>query len=356
VIQLDLEYRTGAFALRVQAGLGGRFAAVFGPSGAGKTTLLECIAGLRPGARGRIALDGAVVLDSAHGVELPPESRGVGYVPQDAALFPHLSVRANLRFARPHGPGRLGFDEVVGVLELESLLDRPPVALSGGERQRVALGRALLAQPRLLLLDEPLAGIEAGLKARIFPCLRRVRDELDVPTLYVTHNLAEVWALCNEALVLRQGQVVGQGEPRALLGRGDAPAELVGGTIENLFDATVEASLPGEGLTRVVTRAGLRLDAPPGAWLPGTPVVVGLLAEDVLIATGPVPGLSARNVLPGRVESVQVVQGTALVRVAAGETLLVKVTAQAARSLALEPGRSVYAVIKTHALHLLAGG
>lgn len=195
--------------------------ALFGPSGAGKTTLLDLIAGLRRPASARIELDGRVLTDTVEQRMVPPRDRRIGYVPQDGALFPHLSVRGNLLFGRKReaDPGHdFSLDQVVGVLDLEPFLGRRIGTLSGGEKQRVALGRALLSSPRLLLLDEPLAALDDELKGRVLAYLRRVRDELKVPMLYVSHARGEVVALCQEALILERGRLTARGEPRALFG------------------------------------------------------------------------------------------------------------------------------------------
>ncbi len=204
----------GRFTLEVGALLTARMTAVFGPSGSGKTTLLEVIAGLRRPARGRVRVDGEVLTDATAGVFVPPERRGIGYVTQDGALFPHLTVRANLRYgadsSRPR-PAGLTLEHVAAVLEIGPLATRLPSTLSGGEKQRVALGRALLAAPRLLLLDEPLAGLDLPLRDRLLPYLARVRDEFSIPMLYVTHSPDEVVALCSEALVLDAGHLIRQG-------------------------------------------------------------------------------------------------------------------------------------------------
>jgi molybdate transport system ATP-binding protein len=199
-----------------------RVTGIFGPSGAGKTSLLHCIAGLKRKARGRIALDGEVWLDSERGIYVPPERRAVGYVPQDGLLFPHRNVRGNLLAgsarARHNGWNVAEtLDTVCDLLEIGHLLDREVATLSGGEHQRVALGRAICSGPRLLLLDEPLASLDQPLQQRVLPFLQRVRDELALPMLLVTHNAAEVQALCEEMLVLRDGVLVAHGAVEEVL-------------------------------------------------------------------------------------------------------------------------------------------
>jgi len=206
------------FTLEVEATLQAAASGICGPSGAGKTSLLELIAGLRRPAAGRVALDGEVLTDirndTARGTFLPARHRRIGYVPQDGALFPHLSVRGNLLYGRRDGDVPAAVVEVLG---LGALLDRGIRQLSGGERRRVALGRALAAGPRLLLLDEPLSGLDGALRERVLGHLRMVRDELGVPMLYVSHDLTEVAALCSELLVIERGRVVAFGPAADLL-------------------------------------------------------------------------------------------------------------------------------------------
>lgn len=214
-----LHLQLARFSLEVNATLSGRVTAIFGASGSGKTSLLEVIAGLRRPAAGMVRVDGTAVTDAAKGLFLRPERRGIGYVPQDGALFPHLSVRKNLLYGyedRQSRPAGLNFEHVTEVLEIFALVDRPIDTLSGGEKQRVALGRALLAAPRLLLLDEPLAGLDAPLRERLLPYFLRVRDEFSIPMIYVTHSPDEVMALCDDVLLLAHGRVEFQGAPGGL--------------------------------------------------------------------------------------------------------------------------------------------
>ena len=209
-ITLDFVLRQGTFMLEIHERIEARVVALFGPSGAGKTSILESIAGLRTPARGVIRIDSRTLFDAGAGVDLPVHTRQLGYVPQDLALFPHMNVRRNILYgADSTGGPRLA--RVVEMLELDTMLTRDVAALSGGERQRVALARTLMAMPALLLLDEPLAALDRGLRERILPYLERIRDELAIPMLYVSHAEAEVRAIADWVVVLDRGQVVRSG-------------------------------------------------------------------------------------------------------------------------------------------------
>lgn len=207
MIVLDFTLRQGAFTLDVHVRLDQQVTALFGPSGAGKTTVLDAIAGLRTPSSGSITIDHRVLFDRAQRINVPTHRRHVGYVAQEVALFPHMSVRRNMLYGRRAGQ-KLSLAAVAGMLEIETLLDRSVPQLSGGERQRVALARALMSAPELLLLDEPLAAVDVERRRRILPYLERVRDELRVPIVYVTHDPGEVKQFANEVVVLENGQVV----------------------------------------------------------------------------------------------------------------------------------------------------
>ena len=208
MIALDIELVQGTFTLAAAVRLEARAAALFGPSGAGKTTILDAIAGLRTPRRGSIVIDDRVLFSSEPRINLPAHKRHVGYVPQDVALFPHMNVRRNLLFGRHPGLSP-DLDRVVGMLEIDALVDRRVTDLSGGERQRVAVGRALMSGPSLLLLDEPLAAVDVPLRRRILPYLRRVRDELKIPIVYVSHDRDEIEELADVVVTLEQGRVSG---------------------------------------------------------------------------------------------------------------------------------------------------
>jgi molybdate transport system ATP-binding protein len=354
VIALELSLPLAAFRLEVAATLGSDAVAILGPSGAGKTSLLETIAGLRPEARGRIVIDEDVLLDSARKVRLPPERRRIGYVPQDACLFPHLDVRRNVRFGMRAAARESVFGEAVAILEIEPLLDRYPATLSGGERQRAALARAIATEPRLLLLDEPLAAVDVELRERILPYLLRVRETLRIPFLYVTHNTGEAAVVTSEALLLRRGALARQGKTSEVI------REMMSSSVDPdaRFDNVVAGEIePGrEGDDRQVLRAGAaRLVVPAGSsgGRPGR-AVYAVAPEDILVSTRPPEQVSARNVFPGRVLTQDISPAGAWIRVAADEIeWTVRLTRAAAEDLGLEPGARAWLTIKTHAFRRL---
>ena len=218
-VVLDFILRQGDFALEVHERLDAKAVALFGPSGAGKTTTLDAIAGLRQPREGEIRVGNRVLYASAGGIDLPPRSRHVGYVPQEVALFPHMSVLRNIKYGSSRGAA-VALSRIVGLLEIEPFLSRAPAELSGGERQRVALARALMSSPHLLLLDEPLAALDAALRHRVLPYLGRVRDEIGIPLIYVSHNEVEVRSIADWVIVLERGRVTSSGRPdRVLAGR-----------------------------------------------------------------------------------------------------------------------------------------
>jgi molybdate transport system ATP-binding protein len=216
-ITLDFVLRQGDFRLEMAERVETLVLALFGASGSGKTTVLESVAGLRRPESGRIEVEGRTLYSSKDGIDLPPRARRIGYVPQDSVLFPHMNVRKNILYGADRGNG-VRLDRVLEILEIESLLERSVASLSGGERQRVALARALMSSPRLLLLDEPLAAVDLELRRRIVPCLRRIRDELGVPMIYVSHDAGEVRTVADRAIVLDRGSVRASGDPAAVLG------------------------------------------------------------------------------------------------------------------------------------------
>jgi molybdate transport system ATP-binding protein len=347
--ELVLRGSAGGFQLDVDAAWSERVAVLFGPSGAGKTTLLEAIVGLRPEMRGRIRVAGEWLEDSERGLFVPVEARGLGWVPQDPTLLPHLSVGGNLRFGqqRAGAKGAALLDRAIEVLELGELLGRSVDELSGGERRRVALARALASGPRAVLLDEPLAALDLPLRARVLPFLLRVRDELGLPMLYITHDPNEAMLIGEVAVVLAAGRAIALGPPREVLwSQAVLPfAQALG--VENVLEAR------GVGGARVETLRGLRLVLPAEVPADGR-LRLGLRAEEILLAAEPLGRISARNVLAVTVASCEVRGGQALVHLDTGaEQLVARVTAAAAEALALERGAKLFAVIKAQSLRPL---
>ena len=354
MIELAVELALARFRLSVAARLGAGLTAVMGPSGAGKTSLLEAIAGLRRRARGRIVVEGRVLLDSATGVDTPPERRRVGYVPQDAGLFPHLTALDNIRF----GAGRASstVDSAIETLAIRPLLRRFPASLSGGEKQRVALARALAHAPRLLLLDEPLAAMDVGLRERVLPYLLRIRDDWKVPILYVTHNVGEALALAGSVLLLRDGALEAQGAPLDLLAAPGLRAEARLG-IENLFVGRVTQHDEAAGVTRVTLDGGGSVSAPfDPARTVGSPATVAIRAEDILVCREQPQGLSARNAYPARVLRLDRSGADVTLRctLEGGDAAwLVRLTPAAVEALSLRPAADVWLAVKSHSIVLI---
>ena len=327
---------------------------LFGPSGHGKSTLLRVISGLERGSRGRIALGGEVWQDDAHRRFVEPHRRGVGYVFQDARLFAHLSVRGNLRFAERRapavGPG-LAFDHIAEMLDLGPLMQRRPSTLSGGERQRVALGRALLTAPRLLLLDEPLSALDLRRKAEIIPYIERLRDELAVPIIYVTHSLDELSRLVRNVALMSEGRIVAVGPLQETMARLDLQPMTGRFEAGSVLEARVQGHDRRYALT-LLEVAGQALRMPRIDAAPGSTVRLRVRARDVAIALSPPGGISIRNVMAGRIAAVEAEPG-AFAEVAidlGGPWLRARITREAVDDLALAPGRPVFALVKSVAL------
>jgi molybdate transport system ATP-binding protein len=354
-LAVDIRHRQGSFALDVAFETRGGLTALFGRSGSGKTSIINIIAGLiRPDA-GRVSVDGISLVDTAGGIFVPRHKRRVGYVFQEGRLFPHLTVRQNLLYGRWFAPpaerGDDDLDRVVELLGIGSLLQRRPGRLSGGEKQRVAIGRALLADPRLLLMDEPLASLDDARKAEIYPYIERLRDQARVPIVYVSHSVAEVARLASTVVLLADGKVAAAGPTAEIMQRLDlmppGEREEAGAVIE----ATVARHDDKFGLTELTSRAGTwrlgRLDAPVGAR-----VRLRVRARDVMLATAPPADISALNVLPGVVADIGAGDETAAdIRIdCGGETLIARLTRYSVERLALAPGKPVYALIKSVSL------
>jgi molybdate transport system ATP-binding protein len=320
---------------------------LFGPSGSGKTTLINAMAGLLRPRMGRIAVDDWVLLDTqAHRI-LPPYRRRLGYIFQEGRLFPHLTVRQNLHYGRWFAPRDARHENparVIEMLGIGHLLDRRPGALSGGEKQRVAIGRALLAAPKLILADEPLAALDEARKAEILPYFERLRDEVAVPILYVSHALPEVARLATTVVALRQGRVVATGPAAQVLGDTAAVGARAAASTLTARVVTHHA----DGLTELITAAG-PLWLPRVEDAPGTTLRVRILAHEVILSRARPEGLSALNILPGTITRIHQGEGPgAVVHLAIGsEDILIRITRRACATLDLKPGDSAHAILKS---------
>jgi molybdate transport system ATP-binding protein len=361
MLEVAIKLQRGAFQLNANftAPVPG-VTALFGRSGCGKTTVVNLLAGLLRRGAGHLSLDDEVWFDSSRGIDVPAERRGIGYVFQDARLFPHYSVRGNLLYGAQRGkPSE--FDEVVGLLGLEALLPRRPGGLSGGERQRVALGRALLTRPKLLLLDEPLASLDASRREEVLPYLARLRDHYAIPMVFVSHQFDEVLRLATHLVVMDEGSIVAAGDVNAvslapalrdIIGA-DATGAVIEGHVSGIDAVSELASIAvGADTLRVASRS-LALHQK---------VRVQLLARDMILAIEEPRGISVRNHLRGRVSSIAADAGGDLVEVdVAGVKLLARVTSAATRELGLQPGLPVWVLVKAvsvnpHALGVLHSG
>jgi len=342
-LSVDIRHALGDFALDVQFETTGGVTALFGRSGAGKTSVVRAVAGLLRPETGQIALDGDVL--SGGRFFVPPFRRRMGYVFQEPRLFPHLNVRRNLTYA-----GANGFDRIVDLLGLEPLLDRRPAALSGGEAQRVAIGRALLSDPRMLLMDEPLAALDSARRAEILPFLERLRAEAGLPILYVSHSVAEVARLAQDIVVLDNGQVAHNG-PAAQVLADPALTPLIGVREAGAVLSATLTCHTDDGLSALEVSAGTLLLPRIAANL-GARLQIRVPAQDVIIALTPPLGISALNVLPATVRALHGGDGPGvMVQLQAGDDLLLaRVTRRSAQGLGLRPGLACHIVLKSVAV------
>ncbi|MEJ8310929.1 molybdenum ABC transporter ATP-binding protein [Agrobacterium larrymoorei] len=352
-LAFNARHRLGSFTLDAGFTADKGVTALFGRSGSGKTSVMRIIAGLVKPDEGRIELDGAVLADRQKRIFTPAHKRRFGYVFQEARLFPHLSVEQNLRYGRWFSGARSDAavtSHVIEMLGIGALLQRRPEKLSGGEKQRVAIGRALLSSPRLLLMDEPLAALDEARKAEIIPYLERLRDETTIPILYVSHSVSEVSRLADQVVVMKDGRIDAAGPASDILSQPAFSAYLERREAGSILSGTVEAFDAAHRLATV--RLGqTALQVPAQNAEPGKAVRVHIPARDVMLATVRPEGLSALNILEGHVTGIALADGMALVQVACSGTLIQsRVTSLSIERLSLKAGSPVFAIVKSAAL------
>ena len=353
-MEIRARVKLGDFVLHVEqtfalSGVTG----LFGPSGSGKSTLLRIIAGLESGAEGLVRFGGETWLDSAGGTFLEAHRRPVGFVFQDARLFPHLSVADNLRYAsRRRRASRVeaDFEEIVGIMNITGLLDRGVQSLSGGERQRVAVARTLLSQPGLLLLDEPMASLDAGHKREVLPYLEALPQRFGIPIILVSHSVSEMARLADEVVMLENGRVVAEGPAQRILSRESVDPASWSFEAMSILEVQVSEQMQSLHLTEVRHRGQPLLVPAIEGVVPGDNVRLAVRAGDVVVATAEPSALSVRNVLRGTVTDIDEIPGGPFATVTMdvdGTPLRATLTLHAVRELGIEAGRPVYALLKT---------
>ncbi len=349
--------RGATFVLDVEFSAAAGFTILFGASGAGKTTLLDCIAGLQTPEAGRIAVGATSLFDSSAGVNIPPNRRGVGYLMQTLALFPHMTVAQNVQYGLDglqKSEREARCTRELEAFRIAALAQRRPGEISGGERQRAALARALVTRPRVLLLDEPLTALDAVTKSQILDDLRAWNREQQIPILYVTHQREEVFALGENVIALDAGTIVARGSPYEVLQQpqSETVAQLAG--FENIFECTFVAEHPEQGtMTCRISGSTVDLEVPLSRIDRARPVRVGIRAGDILLASNAPQGLSARNVFPGKITSLEQRDVMVIARVNCGAEFEAHVTPAAREEIKLAVGGKVWMVVKTYSCQVL---
>jgi molybdate transport system ATP-binding protein len=359
-LQVDIHLPLSRFLLDCNFKTESEAVVLFGRSGAGKTSVLDCIAGFRQPHRGEIALGDRVLFSSAQGLNLPVRQRHIGYLSQQPALFPHLSVRQNVEYglldlARPERDVRV--NSVLERFQISALAASRPAGISGGEQQRVALARALVREPELLLLDEPLSALDLPLKLMLLETLFDWQREHAIPMLYVTHEQSEAYSLSRRVLLMEKGSIVSDGEPYQVFSAPVSGERAALSGFENLFNGVVEETSPALGtMTCRIAGTGLLLESPLANKNHGDSIRLALRAGDILVATERPTAISARNVLNGTIKAIEDRAGMVELHVNCGDTTFrIHITRGALQSLALEAGRAVWLIIKTHSIQLLRG-
>jgi molybdate transport system ATP-binding protein len=355
MIEFDVTLDRGSFALQASLKLEQTMVGLFGPSGSGKSTLLGILAGYIKPDSGRIIVSGRCLLDSSRGVHIPIHQRRVGMVFQDSRLFPHLTVKNNLSYGfnlLDESEKRFSLDQIIELLELKPLLQQRPHQLSGGEQQRVALGRALLASPNLLLLDEPLASLDERLKGQILPFLRRVKEQIQVPMIYVSHAINEILDLTQQLVVINDGKILAHGDFHEVI-----MADKVLSLAHTLgLDNAIHVTLVEKNheLGYCVGKSGENALLLPYTDIPaGTEFSVVIPASGIALSRTPIEGISIQNQLAGTVTAIRIVQHRALVTVDTGTILIAEITAKALHDLEIKINDPVYCLVKAQAIRYL---
>lgn len=366
MIELDLQIHLGNFTLDARLSSGDQVTGMIGPSGSGKTTLLMALAGITRPARGSIGIKGGeVFFDSERGINLPIEKRRIGVVFQDNLLFPHLSVGENLLFGynRTEPERRkLHPQEICELLDLGLLLERGVGELSGGEARRVAIGRALLTSPCLLLLDEPLTGLDVKLRDRILAYLLRIKSELFIPIVYVSHSYSDISAIADSVALLnvendshshKHSRVAALGHPHDIIAEAEKVVSI--DPIETVIPGEIVTTDPEAGYS-VVRGEGLEMHVSPDEKAPGRQCYVTVRADDIILSVGEVPRLSSRNVWSGKIEKIERLRNANVVTLDVGCKIRAAVTSEAVRELGLEPEKTVHAIVKAKSLRSVVIG
>ena len=355
LLAFNIIKRFPPFSLECDAVFGQGVTAIFGPSGSGKTVLLNCIAGLTAPDEGEIRVSGRSIFSSSEGLNTPPERRRFGYVFQDSALFPHMSVRDNIMYGYKLTPAHRRVTDpaqLVELFQLSPLLDRPITNLSGGEHQRVALARALATSPDLLLLDEPLASLDMAFRGTIIRYLKRVSRDLETPMVYVSHSISEVMALAANVLVLSGGRSLVHARTSQVLVHPGVSDITDYAALENLLEARVASGDSYGGLTELIV-GNVRLLAPHVSGEPGDSVMISVRAGDIILSQGAPTGISARNVVEATIEEIHALESRVLIYADVGLRMVAEITQAALTDLALRKGQRIYLIIKTNSIMVL---
>lgn len=349
-LALDIRHRLGAFSLDARFETTGRLTALFGASGSGKTSLINIIGGLLKPDEGRVVAGDRVLVDTAKGLLVPAHKRRIGYVFQDARLFPHLTVQQNLAYGRwftQPAARYADIDQIIDLLGIGHLLDRKPTGLSGGEKQRVAIGRALAASPQLILMDEPLASLDEARKAEILPYIERLRDEAKIPIVYVSHSIAEVARLADDVVVLEDGRVTAAGAVSDVMLRPDLlprDEQAEGGAVLTM---TVAAQEPDYDMTVLRSAAG-EMRVPTITAPAGSQIRLRIRARDVMLALARPTGISGLNILSGSITALKPIGAQVDVTIdCSGQAIVARITRMSAEKLALKVGLQLFAVVKS---------